>query len=161
MKNHPDHFDAWAAIRPPGDEGNVIPLQARFPKRGVKIVDEMMKAYYEGKKDYVLVNEGEKLVEWFDQLKKQVPEGFKIVLESLHGIAPQDSRTYWSLADFQGGALVMTTYILPNDEARNLLRRFANVFGLAYRRFLDLQKPKHRQEKQRLKLHWKKFAAVL
>ena len=37
----------------------------------------------------------------------------------------------------------------------DILNRFAKVFDLTYTRFNDLKKQKHRQEKQKLKLHWK------
>jgi hypothetical protein len=43
----------------------------------------------------------------------------------------------------------MVTMNPPEENSRALLRRFADVFGLAYRRFSDLQKQKHRQEKRR------------
>lgn len=135
----PDYFESWAAIRPPHLEGKTVQVQEKFPKRGIKIVEEMMQQYQSGKKDYILVNEGEKVPEWLEQLKEKVPEGYEMVIQSLNGGRPEDSCAYWSIADFQGGALVMTTYIPPMEEARHLLRRFANVFELAYRRFVELK----------------------
>jgi len=65
---------------------------------------------------------------------------FEVVEKSMKEQTPEDKRAYWSVADFAGGSLVMTTMIEPDENSRALLRRFANVFGLAYRRFVDLKK---------------------
>ena len=44
------------------------------------------------------------------------------------------------------------------SEAENAtLMRFGKVFEQTYTRFHDLKQAKHRQEKHRLKQHWKKF----
>ena len=79
------------------------------------------------------------MLEWLEQLKEKVPAGYETIMQNLNGIPPEETIGYWSMADFKGGSLVMTTYVPPNDDARNLLRRFANVFGLAYQRFADLK----------------------
>ena len=148
----PDYFEAWAAVRPPGDEGRIIQVQAQFPKKGVKIVDEMFRQYESGAQDYILVNEGEKVPEWLNVLKQHTPEGYKMVIQSLQGRSPEDTRAYWSMADFKGGSLIMTTYIPPSDDARKLLRRFANVFGLAYRRFIDLKNAETQKREAQIEL---------
>ncbi len=148
----PDYFEAWAAVRAPGDRGKIIQVQAQFPRKGIKIVDEMFLQYEMGTKDYVLLNEGEKVPEWLNVLKECVPKGYEMVMQSLKGVRPEDTRAYWSMADFEGGSLVMTTYIPPNEEARKLLRRFANVFGLAYRRFIDLKKAEAQAKEAQIEL---------
>jgi len=149
----PDYFESWAAIRPPGDEGKIIQVKAQFPKKGIKIVDEMFLQYEAGTQDYVLINEGVKVPEWLNILKQHIPdEGYKMVLQSLQGRRPEDTRAYWSMADFKGGSLVMTTYIPPSDDARKLLRRFANVFGLAYRRFIDLKNAETQKREAQIEL---------
>ncbi|HET9280235.1 MAG TPA: hypothetical protein VFN95_18705, partial [Flavitalea sp.] len=148
----PDYFEAWGAVRPPGDEGKIIQVQVQFPKKGIKIVDEMFQQYESGAQDYVLLNEGEKVPEWLNVLKERVPEGYEMVIQSLQGRRPEDTRAYWSMADFKGGSLVMTTYIPPSDDARKLLRRFANVFGLAYRRFIDLKNAEIQKREAQIEL---------
>src|SRR5688572_20436189 len=149
----PDYFESWAAIRPPGDEGKIIQVKAQIPKKGIKIVDEMFLQYEAGTQDYVLINEGVKVPEWLNILKQHIPdEGYKMVLQSLQGRRPEDTRAYWSMADFKGGSLVMTTYIPPSDDARKLLRRFANVFGLAYRRFIDLKNAETQKREAQIEL---------
>ena len=148
----PDYFEAWGAVRPPGDEGKIIQVQVQFPKKGIKIVNEMFRQYESGAQDYILVNEGEKHPEWLNVLKECVPEGYEMVIQSLKGRRPEDTPAYWSMADFSGGSLVMTTYIPPGDDARKLLRRFANVFGLAYRRFIDLKNAELQKREAQIEL---------
>jgi signal transduction histidine kinase len=135
----PDHFQSWAALLSPNVRGEVIQTQSQFPKRGVKIIEEMLECYARHKQDYVLINEGIKAQEFLEMIKQKAPEVFEVVERSMKEQAPEDKRAYWSVADFTGGSLVMTTMIEPGENSRALLRRFANVFGLAYRRFVDLR----------------------
>ena len=136
----PDYFQSWAALLSPNVQGEVIQTQSQFPKRGVKIIEEMLECYAQHKQDYVLINEGAKAQQFLEMIKQKAPEVFEVVEKSMKEQAPEDKRAYWSVADFAGGSLVMTTMIEPGENSRALLRRFANVFGLAYRRFTDLKK---------------------
>ncbi len=135
-----NYFESWSAMRPPGAEGEIFQGQARFPKRGIRIVDELMGHYANGSKDYVLANEEEKIVEWFSVMKAHAPELYDSIMQAVGDAPINKMKAYWSVADFAGGALVMVTYSLPDEQSRNLLRRSSNVFELAYTRFLDLQK---------------------
>lgn len=133
-------FESWSAMRAPGSAGEIVQGQASFPKSGIGIIDELMEKQAAGDRDYILVNEREKMVEWFAVMKQYVPEMYDSII-SLIGDTPQyEMKAYWSVADFAGGALVMVTYSEPDEQTRNLLRRTANVFELAYTRFVDLKK---------------------
>ncbi|MGN6602954.1 MAG: sensor histidine kinase [Ginsengibacter sp.] len=135
----PDYFQSWAALGPPNKEGEIVQRESRFPKRGVKIIEEMMECYQSNKQDYVLINDGAKAQEFFEMVKQHSGKVFEVLSESFKGLAQEDIKAYWSVADFKGGSLVMTTMVEPEEMTRALLRRFANVFGLAYRRFMDLK----------------------
>ncbi len=148
----PDHFESWAALRPPNTKGEIIQTQSQFPKSGVKIIDEMMECYQSDKQDYVLINEGTKAQEFFEMLKQYAPKAFEVLSSGLNGAAPEDIRAYWSVADFAGGSLVMTTMAPPGETTRALLRRFANVFGLAYRRFSDLKRAEAQARESQIQL---------
>jgi hypothetical protein len=41
------------------------------------------------------------------------------------------------------------------DEAKLSVKRFANVFNLTYKRFLDLQKAEAQTHKANIETHWK------
>ncbi len=135
-----DFFESWGAMRPPGSEDKIFQGTARFPKSGSKIIDEMMQLYASGQGNYVLVNEKEKAVEWFGVLKQYAPQAYAALIHSLQGVPMEELIAYWSLSDFSGGSLLMVTHTYPDESSRNLLRRAANVFDLAYRRFRDLKK---------------------
>lgn len=135
-----DYFESWGAVRAPGMEEKLFQGMAKFPKSGIKIVDEMMAHYYAGDKDYVLVNDGEKGQEWLLAMKKYSPQAYAMLSKKIESIPTEEIIAYWSISDFKGGALVMVTYTQPDESSLNLLRRAANVFQLAYRRYLDLQK---------------------
>ena len=64
---------------------------------------------------------------------------------------PVPTFQIFHLAYFSYGFLLFITYE-PVPEAHDIFKRFAKVFDLTYTRFNDLNKQKHRQEKQRLKL---------
>ncbi|GMQ25461.1 hypothetical protein Aoki45_21430 [Algoriphagus sp. oki45] len=135
-----DYFESWGAVRAPGMEEKLFQGMAKFPKSGIKIVEEMMAHYYAGDKDYVLVNDGEKGQEWLLAMKKYSPQAYVMLSKKIESTPPEEIIAYWSISDFKGGALVMVTYTKPDETSLNLLRRAANVFQLAYRRYLDLQK---------------------
>jgi signal transduction histidine kinase/ketosteroid isomerase-like protein len=133
-------FESWSAMKVPGSEAEILQAQARFPNTGIRIINELMQHYNSGSKDYILVNEGEKTIEWFNVLKEHAPEMHTSILQAIGKVPILKLRANWSVADFTGGALVMVTYGEPDAPTRNLLRRSANVFEQAYIRFLDLQK---------------------
>jgi signal transduction histidine kinase len=147
-----NYFESWGAIRTRDGNEKLFEGNARFPKSGVKIVDEMMQHYNMGTRDYVLVNEKEKAKEWITVLKEYSPEVFEMIRETIAIQKTEDLRVYWSLADFDGGAMLMVTYSEPDDSSRDMLRRTANVFELAYRRFQDLQTAEAHTEKAKLDL---------
>jgi signal transduction histidine kinase len=135
-----DFFESWSAMKVPDSEVEIVQAQTHFPKNGIRIVDEMMYHYNSGSRDYVLLNEGEKIEEWFEVMKKHAPEIYSSIMYSIGDLSINQIKGNWSIADFSGGALVMVTYGEPDSASRNLLRRSANVFEQAYVRFLDLQK---------------------
>ncbi|OZV69038.1 ATP-binding protein [Winogradskyella aurantia] len=137
--NDEDSFESWSAMKAMGSENEIVQTQAHFPKRGIRIVDEMVHHYTIGTKDYILVNEGEKIAEWFKVLKKHAPELHSSILDSIGKVPVKQLKANWAVADFSGGSLVMVTYGEPDEVSRNLLRRSANVFEQAHVRFLDLQ----------------------
>jgi signal transduction histidine kinase len=137
---HEDYFESWGAMHPPGNQDKILQSMALFPKTGSLIIEEMMNYYASDETDYVLVNEGEKAMQWFELMKENAPEAFRYLSEAVADMPPDEMKAYWALSEFSGGALLMVTYSFPDEDSRNLLRRTANVFGLAYKRFKDLKR---------------------
>ncbi len=139
-EEHEDLFESWGAMHAQGEEDKLIQGQALFPKSGSLIIDEMMDYYASDQREYVLVNEGEKAEQWFELLKEYSPDAYEYISDAAANLASNEMKAYWAMSDFSGGSLVMVTYSYPDEDSRNLLRKTANVFGLAYKRFRDLQK---------------------
>ncbi|MBS1744544.1 MAG: nuclear transport factor 2 family protein, partial [Bacteroidetes bacterium] len=133
-------FEGWAALRSPDNTGQLIESESRFTFKGIRILEESFQNYQAGKKDYVLINDVAKAKEFFKALKPVDPTAYAFLSPTIKHKKPEDISAYWSVSDFDGGSLVMVTRNLPNENSRALLRRFADVFGLAYRRFSDLKK---------------------
>ena len=157
--NDEDSFESWSAMKASGSETEIVQTQAHFPKRGIRIVDEMVHHYTIGTKDYILVNEGEKIVEWFKMLKKHAPELHSSISDSIGKVPVKQLKANWAVADFSGGALVMVTYGEPGEVSRNLLRRSANVFEQAYVRFVDLQKAEAQAREAQIQLSLERVRA--
>lgn len=133
-------FEAWAALRSPDNTGNIIESESKLNIKGIKILEENFQHYIEGKKDYILINDVAKAKEFFEALKPIDPTAYTFLFPPIKNKNPEEICAYWSVSDFTGGSLVMVTMNPPEENSRALLRRFANVFGLAFRRFSDLQK---------------------
>ncbi|MCL6257645.1 ATP-binding protein [Aquiflexum sp. TKW24L] len=158
----PTYFHSWAAVRPPQFEGEIIESEVLLPKDGGQLVDEMLNAYFSKQKEYVILVNGAKAVEWFALLKSYYPEVVDLIIESRdieEKNREQENGFYFSFADFSGGSLVMVTYTTPDDESRSLLGRFANVFGIAYRRFSDLQKAEAQARESQIQLSLERIRA--
>ncbi|HVT85000.1 MAG TPA: hypothetical protein VHD35_07340, partial [Chitinophagaceae bacterium] len=136
----PDQFEGWAALRSPDNTGDIVESESKLSIKGIRILEESFQQYQSGKKDYVLINDIEKAKEFFEALRTVDPKAYAFLAHTIKSKKSGDISAYWSVSDFDGGSLVMVTMKQPDEESRALLRRFANVFGLAYKRFKDLQK---------------------
>jgi hypothetical protein len=89
-------------------------------------------AWKEHKKSLVVDLHGEELKEWIRFAREEM------------GIAVNDDqikdRRVHSLAFFSHGWILATSHESQSTETIQILERFASVFNLTYRRFLDLQK---------------------
>ena len=154
-----EYFDSLGAMRLPESKGNIIQGRSRFPKKGIKIVEEMLDLYHSEQNDYVLLNEGEKAIEWLNNLQKNSPEVYNILSKKIESTPLEELKAYWAISDFSGGSLVMVTYNYPDENSRNLLNRSANVFDLAYKRFKDLKKAEAQARESQIELALEKVRA--
>ena len=90
------------------------------------------KAWKEKKKSVVIDLSGKELNDWIKYVREVMGMTIKTELVREHRIH--------SVAFFSQGMLLTTTHEPLPEESMKLLERFADVFNLTYRRFLDLQK---------------------
>ncbi|MBD0286365.1 MAG: GHKL domain-containing protein [Flavisolibacter sp.] len=131
-------FEAWYAYCPPDQaDAATITDVAIVPYQSSAWSREVIAKYESDETDYTIVASGEKLREWYRVLEKVAPAtigydgtGQMIVPEML----------YYHFSKFSGGALLVISNKEPARQARELQKRAALVFELAYTRFLDLQR---------------------
>ncbi len=128
----PDCIESWYAFRTDGDlDGALRTGILRFAKDSCLVIKEMLSMYRSSENEYTLKAEGRKLKEFYAVMQENLPEVEKVTMPS---------KEYYHCTDFTGGTLLTSSLLPPSVEAKDLQRRVASVFDLAYRRFLDLQK---------------------
>src|SRR5204863_1098125 len=87
--------------------------------------------------EYSYVLQGKDLADYY---KVQVSANFK--LPDSHSLVTVDDNIhqYYFLSTFQAGGLFAFRQTPFPDEAKKVINRFAGVFNLTYKRFIDLQK---------------------
>ena len=87
--------------------------------------------------EYSYVLHGKDLTDYY---QAQAAANFKLPHSQSLITANEDLYQYYFLATFQAGGLFAFRETAFPDEAKKVMKRFAGVFNLTYKRFLDLQK---------------------
>jgi signal transduction histidine kinase len=98
----------------------------------------MMKGSYDAwrsKRGYEFVLEGENLRSYYDMLRK---EGFALPEENIKKAMSVDRQYYHYFTFPAGGLYIFSEEILPEEDSI-IVQRFADVFHIAFTRYLDLQ----------------------
>jgi len=147
-----ESIHSLAATRLPNSHGEITESDFLFPKKGIAVIEEMLQAYSSGVEECVILNEGAKSAQWMNVLAKALPDVFEIVAESTGFNKNAEIRVWWTCAFFQDGSLIMITMSPPDELSRSLLKRFASVFGMAYRRFADLKQAEAQAREAQIEL---------
>ena len=100
----------------------------------------LLRGAYDGwvkQEDFYYILEGEDLLSYYRDvasIKYQLPVSDPFDKEKM------DQRQFYFNAVFHDGSLFAFLETPITDEAKMVMKRFANVFNLTYKRFLDLQK---------------------
>lgn len=113
--------------------------------------------------DFSYVLEGDDMSDYYRAVRAtnfQLPES-QIMVEH-----PKELQQYYYAATFQSGALFAFRQTDFPEEAKAVIKRFAGVFNLTYKRFLDIQNAealayKAQIEEQKLKEEKKRSDALL
>ena len=133
-----DTYEAWFSYRHNDDLGGGI-------TNGKNIVNWSQTArahkdkekYHSDETDYTIVADHTMLKEWYEYLEINLPT---VVAHDEHGNILIPEVLYYNYSKFSGGALLLITNEEASVDSKYLLKRSAEVFNLAYTRFLDLQK---------------------
>lgn len=131
-------FETWYAYSPPGDKtGKIISGFASIPKSSTEWARQVIAKYKSTETEYTILSSGEMLHEWYKTVEELAPD---VIDYDNNGRMIVPEKLYYHLSKFSGGALLTISNEQPSVETRELQKKAAGVFDLAYTRFLDLQK---------------------
>ncbi|MDQ3682834.1 MAG: ATP-binding protein [Bacteroidota bacterium] len=133
-----EEFEAWYSYRHASDpNGKIIhgKVLLNWTKTARAYKDK--EKYYSAETDYTIVADYKMLKEWYEYLEEVVPE---VVEHDETGKILIPDALYYNYSKIFGGTMLLITNKEASDDSKHLLKRSAEVFNLAYTRFLDLQK---------------------
>ena len=126
--------DVWIAIKT--DKGNTIQVSGDEPLDIHPLLQGTYDAWLK-QEDYYYVLEGDDLVNYYQAITRT---GFQQPIAATFTPGEKEQRQYFVDTVFQDGNLFAFLNVPFTDEVKSVMKRFANVFNLTYKRFLDLQK---------------------
>ncbi len=137
-------FESIAAIRPPGESGNIVLANVFFPVDGTDRIKDMMDYYWSDTREYTLEFDKEMAEEWQQVMLTYAPMIAERRVGFVENRRISDYAEYWNFADFSEGSLLLVTHSPASEDTKTVLRKASQVFDLAYRRYRDLQKAEAR-----------------
>jgi signal transduction histidine kinase len=131
--------DVWTTAI--SDHGTAIQVSGDESMDIHPLLQEAFDAWLK-QKDFSYLLEGDDLTQYYKAVSAtnfQLPES-QIISSETDPIAIGFRQQYYHIATFQAGGLFAFRETAFPEEAKTVMKRFANVFNLTYKRFLDLQK---------------------
>jgi len=133
-------FKSIAAVRPPGESGEIVLARVEFPVDAMDRIEYMIEMYRSEESEYTIEFSKEKAEEWQQVMVKYAPMIAERRVGFVNNRRLSSNPEYWNFADFSGGSLLLVTHSPASEDTKEVLRKAAQVFDLAYKRFLDLQR---------------------
>ena len=114
------------------EEGKVGQLSGKFDMTIHPLLEGLFNAWKQQQAFYTYVLSGQDLLDYFKAISKDAPE-YVLPVQNI-SIEKQSSSAFF----FNEGALFIFTSDPLSAETSSILQRFTAVFGLTYRRYLDL-----------------------
>ncbi|MEO8111360.1 MAG: ATP-binding protein [Ginsengibacter sp.] len=106
--------------------------------------------------EYSYILHGKDLTDYY---RTQVSANFKLPDSHSLVTANEDIQQYYFLATFQAGGLFAFRETVFSEEAKVVMKRFADVFNLTYTRFSDLQKAEAQARESQIELSLERLRA--
>jgi signal transduction histidine kinase len=140
-------IQSWHVLNTPGSEkGNLSAGSFEIRKNTCQLTQQFFTEFQSEKTEYSFIVEREVLWEWLEYLESIAPE----IKESIKGRKPE--KAFYHFSKFTDGALLMVSSTPPTEESKYLQKRAAQVFELAYKRYLDLKQTEKLARKAELDL---------
>ena len=143
--------EVWTTAK--SEEGSVIQVSGDEPMDIHPLLLNAFNAWVKQEQDYSHTLEGEDLVRFYEALTKtnfKLPESHTSV---------SSLKQYYYVATLKAGGLYAFRETPFTEEAKLLLRRFAQVLDLTYTRFLDLQNAEMQTREAKIELALEKVRA--
>ena len=124
----------WITVK--SEQGNKIQVSGDEPLDIHPLLEGAYEAWLK-QEDFSYLLEGEDLVRYYQSLD---PTNLQLPIVATFHPDEKDQHHYYFLTPFQHGALFTFMKEAITDDTKMVMKRFANVFDLTYKRFLDLQK---------------------
>jgi signal transduction histidine kinase/DNA-directed RNA polymerase subunit N (RpoN/RPB10) len=140
--------DVWSTTK--SDQGSIVQVSGDESIDIHPMLSGAFDAWASGKEDYSYDLYGDDLIQYYKSLGAT---NFNLP-EELHKISlnKEELQQYFFVAIFSAGALFTFRQTAYPDEAKKVMKRFANVFNLTYKRFLDLQKAEAQAREAKIEL---------
>ena len=135
--NLPD-IEVWYSYRSVEGKQKQVVNHTTVSKDACDWTRKVMELYDSKEKSYIIESRGKMLKDWYQVMANGVAPD--VIEYHKNGRIIVPTVLYYHFSKFSGGALLMISSEPPAEEAKDMQQRAANVFDLAYRRFLDLQK---------------------
>lgn len=136
--------DVWAIVKT--KEGYIAKLNAEVLMDVHPLLQGAYNAWVK-QEDFSYMLEGKKITEYYKALEKEkfiLPDPIK------SGQEKEIKMQYYFVTTFQAGGLFAFNDMEFSEEAKSVLKRFADVFNFTYMRFLDLQKAEAQAKEARI-----------
>ncbi len=126
--------DIWIAIK--SEKGNAVQVSGDEPLDSHPLLQNSYDAWRKHEDLYYVLRDDD-LLSYYEAITKT---NFQQPISATFHSEQKAQQQYYFNAVFQDGSLFAFLDSEFTDEAKLVMKRFANVFNLTYKRFLDLQK---------------------
>jgi signal transduction histidine kinase/DNA-directed RNA polymerase subunit N (RpoN/RPB10) len=138
--------DVWTTAK--SGEGNIVQTSG---DESMDIHPLLQGAFgaWSGQRDFSYVLEGEDLINYYQALTKT---NFQLPDSASFDTIKKDQKQFYYVTSFESGTLFAFREREFPEEAKTVMKRFAGVFNLTYKRFLDLQKAEAQSREAQIEL---------
>ncbi|WP_411768448.1 ATP-binding protein [Winogradskyella sp. A3E31] len=133
-------FESIAAVRPPGESGEIVLARVLFPVDATDQIKHMMKKYNSQESEYTIEFDKKMAEDWQQVMLKHAPTIAERRVGFVNNRRLSEHSEYWNFSDFSDGSLLLVTHSPASTDTKIVLNKASQVFDLAYKRFKDLQK---------------------
>ncbi len=143
-------FESIAAVRPPGESGDIVLANVHFPVDVMEPIKQMIEMYQSKTTEYTIEFDKPLAEEWQQVMLVHAPMIAERRVGFVKNRRVSDNPEFWNFADFNGGSLLLVTHSPASEDTKEVLRKASKVFDLAYGRYKDLLRAEARARESQI-----------